>query len=318
MPLDVAPKLSRRRVLGFAIEATNGTAVTPGTADCVTNIFGDIPMIRFSTEKVERQAQGSLSQIKQGRGARSGTATFEVEQVGNGATGTAIWAARLLPACGLQVSGGVWTPIDGPTQTITIAEYIDGRLRMLAGCMGTMTAVFRRGQKGRLKFTFTGIQCPPSDTTLVAPTFLGTRAPRIGATTFTIGGTQYRVPEIEFDQGNKVMLREDVDGVDSAGNPTGYRSAYITDRRPTIKASAEALSLASKNWWNDFQTEGVSALSLIMGNVANNTFALAAPSMELDDDPEDGDRDGLATDSLTWVCTRNSSAGQDEYSYTLS
>jgi hypothetical protein len=318
MALDAPPKLSRKRVLGFATEVTTGTALTPVAADCVTNIFGDVPMIKYSTEQVEREAQGSLSEIKHGLGARSGTATFEVEQVGNLATGLPIWASRLLPACGLQVTAGVWTPIDGPTATITIAEYIDGKLRMLAGCQGNMSATFRRGQKGRLKFTFHGIQCPVADVSIVAPTFITNRAPRVGATTFTIAAISARVPEIEFDQGNKIILREDESGVDSAGAATGYRSAYITGRHPTIKVAPEALTNATKNWWNDYQTEGSSALSLIMGNQANNTFALAAPAMQIDADPEDGDRDGMATDVLTFVCKRNSSAGLDEYSYTMS
>src|ERR1700761_136279 len=105
MSLDTAPKLSRRRVFGFALETATGTPVTPTGSDAVTRVFD--PDLRYSTEIVEREEMGNGTPIIQFMGARSATASFETELVGNGTTGLPIWT-RLLQGCGWTLgTGGV-------------------------------------------------------------------------------------------------------------------------------------------------------------------------------------------------------------------
>lgn len=315
MALDTAPLLSRKRNLAFALETTNGTPASLAAADGVTAVFD--PSMSFETEKVERQGQGSLSSIQQGRGARGGNCSFETELVGKGSSGLPI-QSRLFQLVGLAFTSQVAAPITGPTQTGTIGYWTDGRLKRLSGCMGNLSIVFKRGQKARCKWTFQGVQQPPADTTQILPTYVTPVAPRCSAGAFTVGGTTYQIDEVTLDLGNVVILREDITAVDEASNPTGYRCAYITDRKPMLKFAPEALALATKNWYSFYQAGTTAAFSLAVGTTANNIITLAAPKIELSGDPQDGDRNGLLTDSLDFHALRNTDAGDDELSITWS
>lgn len=316
MPLDSPPKLTRRRVLAFALETTTGTPASVAAADAVTEIFGEVPIIRYQSELVGREPYGGLSPIVQNVGARQGAAVFENELKGNGATGSALWT-RLLQGCGYVNAGGVWAPVDGATQTLTIAEWIDGRQRLLSGCMGTFTIVIRRGQKVRIRWSFMGVQQPPGDAANPTPTYVTTIAPRAGASNFTLfSQTGLYMPDINIDAGNKVIMREDTTAVDTAGKATGFRAAYITERVPMIRLAPEAKSHATVDWDAHFQACDQGAFSVKIGTAANNNFTIAAPAVQLVKDPADADRNRMLTDGLELQCNRNSSAGQDELTIT--
>src|SRR6185312_7588574 len=168
MSLDTAPLLRKKSNFAFGLETTTGTPATLAAADGVTNIFN--ADIKFATEIVKRQAQGSLSRIKQAQGARSATAQFESELVGSGTAGAPIWT-RLLSMCGMTVSTGVWTPTDGCTATGTLAHYIGGsRMRQMSGAMGSFKLAFKRGQPAMFTWSMTGIQ-QPNTTATIAPTY---------------------------------------------------------------------------------------------------------------------------------------------------
>ena len=68
----------------------------------------------------------------------------------------------------------------------------------------------------------------------------------------------------------------------------------------------------------DFLASTTAAFSITVGTGSNNAWTLAAPALQLDKDPEDGDRDGILTDALEFLCTRGTAGGQDEYSLTAS
>ena len=319
MALDAAVKLTRQRVLGFALETTTGTPVIPTASGCVTRVFD--PDLKNETEIVEREAEGaSISQIIQYVGARSATCTFETELVGTGGSGSVpYWASTLLPACGMQNTAGTFTPFTSANQTVTICEWRSGKRWGMFGAMGSAVITCKRGQKGRIKWTFKGIQLPIIDAANPAPSYVTAVAPRI-ATAFTVGGNTYRIPDIEYDLGNDVQLVEDVLGVDNSSpvQSTGYRSAYIGKRRPTVKVAPEAVSVATYNWWSTFQTLTTQAISHVVGDTANNIFTFAVPAAQLIQDPNAGDRNGLQTDMLEFLMTRATNAGDDEFSIALS
>jgi len=318
MSLDTAPKLTRKRILAFGLQTATSTPATLAAADAVTNVFGGVPIIKYTTEKVDREQMGGLSPIQQARGARSGTATFETELVGNGASGAAIWT-RLLQACGYANTAGTWAPVDGNTQVLTIGEWIDGKLKLLSDCMGTFTITLRRGQKGRIRWQFTGVRQPSIDSANLTPTFVATKAPRCGLSAFSLANeTTLRMPEVSIDAGNEVILREDVTAVDTNGDPTGYRTAYITGRKPMIKVAPESLPIATIDWDTLYQTLALSSFTTQVGVSANNTFVIAAPKLQIDSDPTDEDRNRMLATGLELLCTRNSSAGMDELTLTQS
>ena len=302
MSLDTAPLLRKKQDFAFALETATGTPATINAAAAVTPVFN--PSIKMSTEVVARETLGSLSPIRQGLGAQSAEATFETELFG----GTTPYWTNLLLGCGLVANTGAYTPTDDATQTLTLAQYINGRERSMLGCMGTFKIMFKRGQAARVQWTFKGLPQALAAAT-ISPTRVNTIAPLVGTGAFTSGGNTFRVNEVTFDAGNSVILREDV------GSPGGYRAAYITDRKPTISFAAESV-IATNNSAN-FLASNTIAFSLAVGNVTGSIWTLAAGALQLNKDPEDGERNGMLTDVLEYLCTSPSGAGQDEYSLTL-
>jgi len=316
MALDSPPKLTRKRFIGVAAETTTGTPATVNASNATMPAFGEIPIIKNSTEPVRREPFGGLSPVTQAIGARSGTATFETELVGNGASGNAPWTV-LLSGCGYTNTGGIWAPVDGATTTLTIVEWIDGRQKTLSGCMGTFSLAIRRGQKVRVRWTFTGVQQPPADASDPTPTYFSVVAPRAGTSNFTLfSQTGLHFPDINIDAGNSVILREDTNAVDTNGVATGFRAAYITERQPMLRLAPEALSLATVNWFADYLATTQGAFSVKVGAASNNNFTFAAPAVQLVRDPNEQDRNRMLVDGLELQCNRNSSAGQDEFTIT--
>jgi hypothetical protein len=307
MSLDTPPKITKRRQLAFALETTTGTAATITAANSVMPVSN--AALKFETETVERETDGDMAPSRQARGARSASSEFMTELQGNGASGQADWT-KLLLMCGIQVNAGVYTPISGAAQTGTLALYQSGRLKTMAGAMGTFVLSIRRGQPAKFKWTFSGIYAGIVDAAIITPAKVGTIAPRVGGA-FTIGGTTYRTDNVDFELGNTVVLREDITA------STGYRAAFITDRAPRIKLATEALPLSSKDWYDFYHSSATAAMSIVIGPGAdNNSWTLAAPVMELAKLPEDGDRGGMLTDVLEFIPLGNSDAGDDEWSLT--
>lgn len=315
MALDTPPKLRRKQNLAFGAETTTGTPLSLSSSNGVTNIFN--PQCEFNTETVERQSQGNLSPIMQGLGARAARLRFETELVGAGTSGgTPSWMP-LFQACGCQFSSPNVTPLTGSIVTLTMGLYVDGRFRLVSGCQGTGVVKLRRGQQVRVAWDFMGVQQPTTDVSIITPTYVTTPvAPRAGST-FTFATQSLRLADIDFDLGNQVILREDIGAVDSAGNPTGYRNAYITNRKATMKFAPEALPIATIDLANLYNTSVLSALSLQIGSTANNQFTLTAPKVQITEYPGMGDRQGLYVENITGLCTRNTPLGDDEWGIAL-
>ena len=308
MSLRASPLLRRIQDFGFALETTTGTLPTIAAADSVTAVYN--PTIDYDASMVERQQQGTLSNRSQAVGAIKGTATFETDLVGSGTSGTdPIWALRLLLACGMQESSHVFTPLDASNVTIGLRHFINGRARSLAGAMGTFKMKFKRGEPVRIDWTFWGLQQSLASAT-VTPTYVSTLAPVCGTGTFTIDSTAYACDELTFDAGNVLYMRQNI------GSAGGYLAAGISSRKPMVTVAPEAM--LSKDWNAAFLAATTSALSISVGTTAGNTLTLAAPNMQQQRNPKDGNRDDTLVDQLEFLCLENTPGGMDEYSITLS
>lgn len=310
MPLDTAPKLRRKCNVAFALEMDTGVPAALAAADGVTPAYN--ASVRFQTEAVERESQGtSISPVRQDLGARAADAEFEVDMIGSLGLGQPVWA-RLLRSAGMVPTGSVYKPITDATETITVGVWRSGRLYRLSGGMSTFTMNFRRGQKARMRVQVRGVQQPVTDVAHIAPAYVNTVAPRVGAATLTVGGTTLRVPEVEIEKGNILTLREDIAAVDEAGEPTGYRAAMITGWQTIVRMSPESLPLATKDWFDIYRDNVLSALVLEIGTVDGNKFPIACPKLQLITDPQYEDRDGLMADTLEFLAVRGLDAGDDD------
>lgn len=303
--------LTRDRLIAAKIETTTGTAIALAAADGALNAF-DLK-IDATIPPTEREMQGSLTNLPQIPGPRQAKVGFRTE-VYNAAANPLSWSPLLL-SCGFAVATGVYTPTTGNLTTSTIGLYegagAASRLKEAAGCMGNVKISGEYGKPAYFMWDFMGKWVAPTGVTRIAPTFPAVIAPRCAAITLTIGGATYRAGKFEIDMGNKLSLRQDVTDV------TGYRAAYIVDRHITIKIPAEAVTLATHDFYADHLAGTTAAISIVIGSGANNVVTIAAPAAQLLNPPQMEDREGILLDSLEFLCT-STTADSGEFTITLS
>ena len=240
MSLD-SPLLWRRRVLAAASEATTGTPATLNAAAGAMNVLNH--ELDEDSPFNDRPGQGSLTHLAPVHGEEGGHANFAVEIANDGATNSPLWATTLLAGCGMVGASGVYSPSTGAQTTLTIGLYNDGRLKQIAGSQGTWVAKLVDGKIGMLDFKFLGKWVAPTSVAMIAPTYPTVLPPKCTGLTCTIGGTSYRLSEIEIDYGATVTLRRDIT------DASGYHAAFIVDRKTLIKVDPEALPLSTQDWY---------------------------------------------------------------------
>lgn len=308
------PLISRKRVLAAKVEGTTGTAESLTASEAAFNVFNaemqpDVPL-------VGREGQASLSQLTAAIGAYAGTCKFSIE-LNCASAAVPGWASTFLAACGVGGSALVYTPDSRPPEassstakTITIGAYVDGKKKMLHGCMGNAVFRFRAGQPVMIDFEFKGIWNAVSDVALLAPTYPTTAPLRFISSSLAIGSVNPIVGELTFDLGNEVVLRE------SSSTSTGYHSAVIVSRAPKVSVDPEAALVAGYDPYGDFlaRTERVLSWACASGG---HGVAFSAPKAQVGKVSE-GNRNGILTDPIEYQLNRSASAGEDEYTITFS
>jgi hypothetical protein len=92
----------------------------------------------------------------------------------------------------------------------------------------------------------------------------------------------------------------------NASDRSGYISAIVTDRAPVITANPESVLVATQNRDDKWLTSTPEAFSMQIG-ATGNSITIAAPKAQLEN-KQQGDRNGIMSDDLTWLCTAGSSA----------
>lgn len=286
--------VTRKRVMAAAVETTTGTAVAVGATQGVFNVFDH--KLDATIPPTERQAQASMSALVPIPGARMGKYIYKTELYN--AASAPPWLSVLLLSCGCQVSTGVYSPLTSAATTSTQTLYQDGsRQKVLTGCQGNAKFIGEYGKPVMAEWDFMGKWVAPATTSIIAPTYPTVIPPRFAGATLTVGGTAYRLGKFEFDLGNKVVMRQDVTDV------TGYRAAFITERKPIIKIPVEALPFGTQDWYAAHLAMTTYAFSMAIGTGTNGILTLAATNLQLLNPPQDEDRDGLLLDSLEFLCT---------------
>lgn len=310
-----APLVRKRSVFSAKAEGTPGTAESLTTAEAVFNVYNlkTRPVITVNS----RDGQGSsLDNLPGVPGAYGGEMTFETDLIG-GATAPK-WASVLFLGCGAKNTAGVLTPESRPPEvsgsgaaTLTLGGYEDGRRKVLKGCMGNARLLNVVNELCRWEFTFTGLWVdPPTDTALIAPTYPTTAPLRFASSGFTMASAA--IPPIRswtFDMGNQVVLRED------SSNSTGYHTAVITGRDPTVRIDPEAALVATYNAYGKLTGRTEEAMAWSLGSVGNRV-AFAAPKCQIRE-IGDGERNGLRLDEILFQLNRSAAAGDDSWQITV-
>lgn len=305
------PLILEQSVFAAKQETTAGTAESLTASEGVYNAFN--VAITDNTEVNERNGQSSLDPISAVAGKRPGSAAFETELVGNGATGLPAWATVLLPCCGFVATSSTYAPTTPDTnhKTATIGKFEDGRLRKIAGAMGRFSIRCTVGMPAMISWSFDGRYEVDTDSALIAPTYPTTLPPVFQSATFTIGGTTRIINEMTINVENEVYVRPD---------PTatgGLRSAVITNRRISIEVDPEAALVATKDWQADQLANTLAAINCVIGSSTNNTITLSVPKAQVISRTVP-DRNGVLVDRLTMLAVRSASAGDDAFTIAFS
>jgi hypothetical protein len=296
--------LRRKRVLAAKIEGTPGTAESLSASDAAFNVFNATMQPTITQE--EREGQSAFSPLPSIPGALSGTCTFSIELTGGGSTPA--WASTFLPACGLVESSGTFTPkSEGPgsnVKTLTIGLYENGLVKKLRGAMGNAVFIFISGQRIMVEFTFTGIWVPPTDATILAPTYPTATPLRFVSADLTLGSYTPVMRELRLDLGNVVTLRED------ANDPSGYVSAIITGRKMVGTMDPESKLVATEDSYGKWLNLTERAMSINVGSTGN-MVDFDAPRLQFTN-LQEGDRNGIQVDTISYQLNRSAAGGDDE------
>jgi hypothetical protein len=298
--------LRRRSVFAAKIEGT------VGTAESLTGAEGAFNAEEFSIQPniamTRREGQGGFNYLPGIPEGMQGTCTVKFGMSYDGTT-VPTWASVLLPACGWVETTGVFSPVTqgpggaGNVKTITIGHYKDGKLALLSGAMGTWKIIAETGKRAMIEFTFTGkYSTNETDTALIAPTYPTTLPLRVAAGALTWNSVALCTSSVEVDAGNSVVMRECVNATDRSG----YISAIVTNRQPVITADPESVLVATQNRDNLWLTSSPQAFSMQIG-VTGTSITIAAPKAQLEN-KQQGGRNDIMTDDLTWLCTQGSAA----------
>ena len=301
-----APLLSRKNVLQVKVEAAKGTYLAPDVDLIAYDVEID-PTADFIERKSGSKALGHASTGV--IGPRSGVCRFRAALRGNGSNAMDPGIAACLTACGMANAAEVYSPTStvATMKTLSIAGYMDGKVRKLSGAMGNYTIEGDYGQPVYLNFEFSGSWVAPAYVAL--PTWApNTQAPpMLGNGTFTLGGESIKISHFELTPNNVVVPRADV------GTSSAILYHLITDRDPQITIDPEDDLVAGHAYEAIWLAGTTGAINLVIGSGAGDQITINAPVAQYKEISRD-DREGISVIQLTaQLCQNAVDAGNDEF-----
>ena len=126
----------------------------------------------------------------------------------------------------------------------------------------------------------------------------------LGAT-FSYDGWAQPLAKFAIDLKNAVVERQDVH------EESGIMGFFVSNRDPEGSFDPEAVTLATRDVWQNLAEVNEGALSIVIGSVLGNKCTISAPKCAKKEVAW-GDRDGIATYDITFGLYRT--AGNDEIS----
>ena len=305
--------LRRIGVLLAKVETTPGTDAAPDATDGACNFYN--VSITPNIGMVTREGQGGfgkLSSVPEGFGC---TLTFRTYVEWDGTASEPFWADVLLPGCGWVKATNTFTPrAEAPgsnVKTLTFYHFLNGKRRRMYGAAGTFAFHAPTGQPAYLDWTFTGVWGGETDTAIVTPTY-PTDLPIRSTGVTQLGDVNLCASEVVIDAGNSVILRECSANIGSQLR-AGYESAIITDRTPTITVDPEAKLIATRDAYGAWIAQTEALFELDIAGPTDSLLTFDAPKAQIISNA-DGDRNGLAIDTLQLQCNKNGATHNEELS----
>jgi hypothetical protein len=305
--------LRRKRVLAAKLETTVGTPISLGAGDGAFNAY-DVE-IQASIDLEEREGQGAFNYLPHLTGAQMGELSFKTDLSYSGSVNDIpSWANTFLPACGWVLSTATFTPrsfAPGTTtsdpRTLTMGVYEDGVLKQISGAMGTFVIQCPAGKTAFIEWTFTGCWVAPTAVGIISPTYPTAKGLRYASATTTFDSVALTVENVSIDAGNNVIMRE------SAVGTSGYISALVTNRKPQITANPESVLISAQNRFNQWVANSEASFSMTLDGPSNSEVKIVAPKAQINT-LQEGNRNDIQTDEITWTCNKNGTTNDQELS----
>lgn len=326
------PFISQKRTIGLAKEGTPGT---PAGTDLVA---GDYDFraynITYSPEIAEfkrKYATGDISAFSSVMGKQSGTVSFSVD-IAPHQTGTdnvPNWG-KLFETSGWKETIVATTSVEyvptctqsNESATIEIVDRDEGASPVqvvitLVGAVGTVTLVVEEiGMPLRADFEYTGvlghgetdvivgIKDRAFGSILTPGSFLTSTPDAVLASTLTQFGSEARdVNSVTIVQGNEISM------VTDPLRATGLKQAMIVNREPTMTLDPYLAPQATNDDFTRWKAGTTGAFSMSIGSGASS-LTVSAPKAQIITGFDGSDRDGLVTNTMEFILTRNSDADE--------
>lgn len=299
----------KRAQIAAKIETTEGTAVTLAAADAL--LASNIVWTPDTEIGKRPNVSSSLSQFAAVPGARKATLSFDCEVKGSGTKGTAPAIGKLLKACGfgetvVASTSVTYLPASTDISSLTIAMYNDGVIYKIWGARGDAKFKVEKGKPGIISFTFTGANYSVTDGAMLSSvSYESSVPPAFLSASLLIDSYAALVGSMEFGLNNEVSLRDDVN------TESGYKSAVIAGRDPSLTLDPEMVLVATYDWFGKLESGHEGTLTMTLGDTVGNICVITAPNVQYVKIGL-GDKSGLR--SLGIDCQLNRSAGDDELS----
>lgn len=304
--------LIQRAQIAAKLEGTEGSAEALTAAEA---LLAFNPKTNPNIEMHERNpVRSTLSRMAAVSGKRKKTLEFDIELKGSGAAGTAPEWGLLMKACGFSedIVGGVsvtYTPASSAIPSMTLALYEDGVCYKMWGARGEVSLDLEAGKPGMLHFNFLGADFSVTDVALLSGASYDSTTPvAFMNASFQISAYSAVIEKLALAMNNTLALRPSV----NAGG--GYLSAAITDRDPKGSIDPEMVLVATEDFFGDWRSGTLAALTATVGAVAGNIATITAPKCRYNTIGHE-DREGIRTLGLDFDLTLN--AGDDELSIAL-
>jgi hypothetical protein len=273
-------------------ETTTGNVIATGTADAATICMN--AKLEPDDNSNPRMNMGGEGTLQSTPGAQSGSASWDNELTGNGATGQPLYATLFFPACDFTNTAGTFARAKDNT-TLTISKYEDGLLRTLYGSKGSWKLTIEEGKPPTISWSWKGKYIKGTDAAILTPT-LPTVLADVDKTTVTIGSFSPLFSKLVLDCGNDVQLREDAGNV--SGDNSGIHSAVIVNHAATLTIDSEATATSTHDWRAKILASTEETLTITIGLSANRIITIVAPKAQAIKCTR-GDRHGIMTDEVT-------------------
>jgi hypothetical protein len=198
-----------------------------------------------------------------------------VFQTGELITGPASGSAT--SSSGPSTAGYSVVPKSSNQEAITARQEEDGYQWTARSAMGEMTMAFESSKKAAVSFALQGAKSSAGDQALTTVTRYTEQPPILKAANILIGSFSPVVQAMAFAQNNEISMRQNA----NATGDSGFESARITGRRPTLTITMEWELAANFDIITGYDAGTDYALSFNVGSAAGKKVVFYGDEAEI-------------------------------------